>query len=169
MLLCDADNLSDHQSYIHKHPHELLDSVVKERFDQVFRLNRGRAFYSSLVTCQAVFEEVFLSSQPLALQINLRLSSAGGESYSVQNRCQPPLLPPPINPTEAANSAQPPPCQPGAFYSNLPSVQALIFANFLIYKRFRLRPAPEKVRIIGAMILPSTVVLQFCFNQRLQH
>ncbi|WP_374367498.1 hypothetical protein, partial [Stutzerimonas sp.] len=39
----------------------------------------------------AVFEEVFLSSQPLALQINLRLSSAGGESYSVQNRCQPPL------------------------------------------------------------------------------
>ena len=55
----------------HKHPHELLDSVVKERFDQVFRLNRGRAFYSSLVSRQAVFEEVFLSSQPLALPINL--------------------------------------------------------------------------------------------------
>ncbi|MBU1459822.1 MAG: hypothetical protein KKC89_09710, partial [Gammaproteobacteria bacterium] len=51
--------------------HELLDSVVKERFDQVFRLNRGRAFYSSLVSRQAVFEEVFLSSQPLALPINL--------------------------------------------------------------------------------------------------
>ncbi|WP_219725323.1 hypothetical protein, partial [Stutzerimonas stutzeri] len=47
------------------------DSVVKERFDQVFRLNRGRAFYSSLVSRQAVFEEVFLSSQPLALPINL--------------------------------------------------------------------------------------------------
>ena len=91
MLLCDADNLSDHQSYIHKHPHELLDSVVKERFDQAFRLNRGRAFYSSLVTCQAVFEEVFLSPQPLALQINVRLSLAGDESYSVQIRCQPPL------------------------------------------------------------------------------
>jgi hypothetical protein len=90
VLLCDADNLSDHQSYIHKHPHELLDSVVKERFDQVFRLNRGRAFYSSLVTCQAVFEEFFVSSQPLALSINSHLSSAGGESYSVQNRCQPP-------------------------------------------------------------------------------
>ncbi|MEN2509424.1 hypothetical protein V8Z77_21255, partial [Stutzerimonas stutzeri] len=49
----------------------MLDSVVKERFDQVFRLNRGRAFYSSLVSRQAVFEEVFLSSQPLALPINL--------------------------------------------------------------------------------------------------
>ncbi|WP_219725331.1 hypothetical protein, partial [Stutzerimonas stutzeri] len=46
------------------------DSVVKERFDQVFRLNRGRAFYSSLVSRQAVFEEVFLSSQPLAPPIN---------------------------------------------------------------------------------------------------
>ena len=55
----------------HKHPHELLDSVVKERFDQVFRLNRGRASYSSLVSRQAVFEEVFLSSQPLTLPINL--------------------------------------------------------------------------------------------------
>ena len=146
MLLCDADNLSDHQSYIHKHPHELLDSVVKERFDQVFRLNRGRAFYSSLVSRQAVFEEVFLSSQPLALQINLCLSSAGGESYSVQIRCQPP----PINPTEATNRIQPPPCQPGAFYSNPPSVQPFYFANLLIYKRFCLRTAPEVVRIIGA-------------------
>ena len=118
----------------HKHPHELLDSVVKERFDQVFRLNRGRAFYSSLVSRQAVFEEVFLSSQPLALPINL---------------------------IEAANRTQPPPCQPGAFYSNSPSVQALFFANFLIYKRFRQRPAPEKVRIIGTQIPTSTVVLRF--------
>jgi len=69
----------------------LLDSVVKERFDQVFRLNRGRAFYSSLVTCQAVLKKFLFLLKPLALQINLRLSSAGGESYSVQNRCQPPL------------------------------------------------------------------------------
>jgi len=68
----------------------LLDSVVKERFDQVFRLNRGRAFYSSLVSRQAVFEEVFLSSQPLALSISQSLSSAGGEFYSAQTRCQPP-------------------------------------------------------------------------------
>ncbi|WP_236692398.1 hypothetical protein, partial [Pseudomonas sp. FeS53a] len=31
----------------------------KERFDQVFRLNRGRAFYSSLSFCQAVFRRIF--------------------------------------------------------------------------------------------------------------
>ncbi|MAX89113.1 MAG: hypothetical protein CMK99_00005, partial [Pseudomonas sp.] len=53
------------------------------------------------------------------------------------------------------------PCQPGAFYSNAPSVQALFFANFLIYKRFRQRPAPEKVRIIGTQILTSTIVWGF--------
>ncbi|WP_178099512.1 hypothetical protein, partial [Stutzerimonas degradans] len=86
-----ADNLATIQSYIHKHPHELLDSVVKERFDQAFRLNRGRAFYSSPSHCQAVFFENLFSTQPLAASINLHLSSAGGESYSVQNRCQPPL------------------------------------------------------------------------------
>ncbi|MAX90633.1 MAG: hypothetical protein CMK99_07820, partial [Pseudomonas sp.] len=64
----------------------------------------------------------------------------------------------PINLTEATNRAKPPPCQPGAFYSNSPSVQAFIFANFLIFKRFRQRPAPEKVRIIGTQILTSTVL-----------
>ncbi|WP_278349464.1 hypothetical protein, partial [Stutzerimonas kunmingensis] len=56
----------------------------------------------------------------------------------------------PINPTEAANRIQPPPCQPGAFYLNPPSVQPFYFANLLIYKRFFLRTAPEVVRIIGA-------------------
>ncbi|WP_374368218.1 hypothetical protein, partial [Stutzerimonas sp.] len=40
--------------------------------------------------------------------------------------------PPPINPTEAANRIQPPPCQPGAFYSNPPSVKPFYFANLLI-------------------------------------
>ncbi|MBU1460070.1 MAG: hypothetical protein KKC89_10975, partial [Gammaproteobacteria bacterium] len=71
------------------------------------------------------------------------------------------LQPLPINLIEAANRTQPPPCQPGAFYSNSPSVQALFFANFLIYKRFRQRPAPEKVRIIGTQIPTSTVVFVF--------
>ncbi|MBU0562384.1 MAG: hypothetical protein KJ890_02370 [Gammaproteobacteria bacterium] len=56
----------------------------------------------------------------------------------------------PINPTEAANRIQPPPCQPGAFYSNPRSVQPFYFDNLLIYKRFFLRTAPEVVRIIGA-------------------
>ncbi|RMH99944.1 hypothetical protein EA798_04345, partial [Pseudomonas songnenensis] len=56
----------------------------------------------------------------------------------------------PTNLTEATNRAQPPPCQPGAFYSNSPSVQPFYLANRLIYKRFCLRTAPEVVRMIGA-------------------
>ncbi|TCD18350.1 hypothetical protein E0D86_20400, partial [Pseudomonas sp. IC_126] len=51
--------------------------------------------------------------------------------------------------------------QPGAFYSNSPSVQALNFANFLICKRFRLGPAPEKVRIIGTQKCLSTAFLNY--------
>ncbi|HAJ88296.1 MAG TPA: hypothetical protein DCP33_15605, partial [Pseudomonas sp.] len=54
-----------------------------------------------------------------------------------------------INPTEATNRTQPPPCQRGAFYSNPPPVQPFYVANLLIYKRFCLRTAPEVVRIIG--------------------
>ncbi|RRW23548.1 hypothetical protein EGJ36_15155, partial [Stutzerimonas stutzeri] len=54
-----------------------------------------------------------------------------------------------INPTEATNRTQPPPCQRGAFYSNPPPVQPFYLANLLIYKRFCLRAAPEVVRIIG--------------------
>ncbi|WP_220791114.1 hypothetical protein, partial [Aquipseudomonas ullengensis] len=38
------------------------------------------------------FEEFFVSSQPLALPICLRFTSAGGEFYSVKTRCQPPLF-----------------------------------------------------------------------------
>ena len=150
MLLCDADNLSDHQSYIHKHPHELLDSVVKERFDQVFRLNRGRAFYSSLVTCQAVFEEFFFLLNRLRFRSTCVSHQREANHTAFKTAVNHLFQPLPINPTEAANRIQLPPCQPGVFYSNPPSVQPFYFANLLIYKRFCLRAAPEVVRIIGA-------------------
>jgi len=127
----------------------LLDSVVKERFDQAFRLNRGRAFYSSLVSRQAVFEEVFLSSQPLMPSINRSLSSAGGAFYSVQTRCQPSLSPPSIEPTEAPTGLNHRPVSPAHSTRIRRPCKPLFKANFLIYKRFRQGPAPEKVRIIG--------------------
>ena len=61
---------------LHKHPHELLDSVVKEHFDQAFRLNRSRAFYASHSCCQALFRNFrFYSSactyEPLLIQEQL--------------------------------------------------------------------------------------------------
>ncbi len=95
MLLCDADNLATIQSYIHKHPHELLDSVVKERFDQAFRLNRGRAFYSSLSHCQAVFSKIsfLLNRLPLRSIFISRQREANHTAFktAVNHLFQPPL------------------------------------------------------------------------------
>jgi hypothetical protein len=130
----------------------LLDSVVKERFGEVFRLNRGRAFYSSPSICQAVFEEFFVSSQPLALQI--RTSSRQREAHSTAfktavNHLFQPLS---IYLIEATNKIKPPPCQSGAFYSNSPSGQSLFSSNSLNFKEFSERTAPEVVRIIGDQI-----------------
>ncbi len=42
----------------HKHPHELLDSVVKERWLSLSSQPR-RAFYSSLILRQAIFRSSF--------------------------------------------------------------------------------------------------------------
>ncbi|WP_258188519.1 hypothetical protein, partial [Stutzerimonas stutzeri] len=123
---------------------QLLKSVSIKPFVSTEAAHSTAAF----LTVKLFFENLF-STQPLAASINLHLSSAGGESYSVQNRCQPPLQPLSINPTEATNRTQPPPCQRGAFYSNPPPVQPFYLANLLIYKRFCLRTAPEVVRIIG--------------------
>ncbi|MDT3709354.1 MAG: hypothetical protein ROZ65_04325 [Pseudomonadaceae bacterium] len=100
---------------------QLLKSVSIKSFVST----EAAHFTAAFLTVKLFFENLF-STQPLAAPINLYLSSAGGESYSVQNRCQPPLSPLPINPTEATNRTQPPPCQPGAFYSNPPPAQPSI-------------------------------------------
>ncbi|WP_208605796.1 hypothetical protein, partial [Phytopseudomonas punonensis] len=62
-----------------------------------------RASYSSLISCQVVFEELFLSSQHLAAPDQIIFSPAGGAFYSVTNRCQHPLLPPSITPDRTIN------------------------------------------------------------------
>ena len=59
----------------HKHPHELLDSVVKERWLSLSSQPR-RASYSSLISCQAILKISF-QLQPLALPINSRLLVSG--------------------------------------------------------------------------------------------
>ena len=54
---------------LHKHPHELLDSVVKERWLSLSSQPR-RAFYSSLILRQ-VISKISFQSQPLAPSINI--------------------------------------------------------------------------------------------------
>ncbi|MCQ4273718.1 hypothetical protein NA655_22035, partial [Pseudomonas kuykendallii] len=112
----------------HKHPHELLDSVVKERFDQVFRLNRGRAFYSSLSICQAYFRKSLFYSTACRFR-SFKLLVSGRRILQRSNPLSTPLFPLPIISIEATNRIKPPPCQPGAFYSNPPPMQPSLFAQ----------------------------------------
>jgi hypothetical protein len=65
---------------------QLLKSVSIKPFASTEAAHSTAAF----LTVKLFFENLF-STQPLAASTNLHLSSAGGESYSVQNRCQPPL------------------------------------------------------------------------------
>src|SRR5690606_32391676 len=78
----------------HKHPHELLDSVVKEQLVKYFVSTEAAHSTAALQSVKLFFE--FLSgatsfySTTCAFDQNF-FSPAGGAFYSVQNRCQPPL------------------------------------------------------------------------------
>ncbi|WP_339414049.1 hypothetical protein, partial [Pseudomonas sp. EA_35y_Pfl2_R5] len=78
-------------------------------------------------------------------------SSAGGEFYSVSNRCQPPLLPPSIISTEPLQT-QTPPHEEEAHFTQLSLLCKPSFKyNLLFYKRFKELHTPEELRIIGTM------------------
>ncbi|MGF6151176.1 hypothetical protein QFZ84_002153, partial [Pseudomonas fluorescens] len=72
----------------HKHPHELLDSVVKERLVKIFRLNRGAHSTAASVAVKRLFSEVFKVSFATSTTCASDLSLAGGEFYSVTRCCQ---------------------------------------------------------------------------------
>ena len=78
-----------HQSYSTSTHTNCLIQFVKERFDQVFRLNRGRAFYSSLSICQAALKNFSFLLNRLA-EPKQSFRSAGGAYYSIRKHCQPP-------------------------------------------------------------------------------
>ncbi|MGA3797505.1 hypothetical protein ACPCYX_06960, partial [Pseudomonas fluorescens] len=73
---------------LHKHPHELLDSVVKERLVKIFRLNRGAHSTAASFAVKWYFSEVFQVSFSTSTTCASDLSSAGGEFYSVTRCCQ---------------------------------------------------------------------------------
>jgi hypothetical protein len=53
-VTCDADNQLT-SVLQHKHPHELLDSVVKERVVEIFRLSRGAHSTAASVAVKRLF------------------------------------------------------------------------------------------------------------------
>ena len=78
----------------HKHPHELLDSVVKEQLAKLFVSTEAAHSTAALFSVKLFFEfisgETLFYSTTCAFDQNF-FSPAGGAFYSVQNRCQPPL------------------------------------------------------------------------------
>ena len=79
----------------HKHPHELLDSIVKERWVDSFVSTEARILQQRQLLSSGYFKQVSkfpLQLQPLALRSTSRLSLAGGEFYSVSTRCQLPFF-----------------------------------------------------------------------------
>ena len=144
----------------HKHPHELLDSVVKEQW-LILSSQPRRAFYSSLIFRQVVFRSYFPKKTFLLNRLRLRsasgISLAGGEFYSVSNRCQPPLSPPPITSTETPTSSNHHLVSPAHSTQLSLLYNPSFYANFLFYKRFAERPAPEEVRIIGPTETASSI------------
>jgi hypothetical protein len=103
-----------------------------------------------------LFFENFFSTQSLAASPNLQPLEAGGESYSVNFRCQPPFSPPRsirprhqqrhnLRPASAAHSTR---------IRHLCNPFQL--SNLLIQKAFLLQFAAKVVRIIGGFGWAST-------------
>ncbi|WP_339526275.1 hypothetical protein, partial [Pseudomonas sp. EA_35y_Pfl2_R111] len=112
----------------HKHPHELLDSVVKERVVDSFVSTEARILQQPHLPSSyfsKFFPKKFFLLNHLHPRPTSSFSLAGGEFYSVSNRCQPPLQPLPIYLIEATNRIKPPPRQPGAFYTAYTALQPL--------------------------------------------
>ncbi len=80
-------------SLSHKHPHELLDSVVKERLVDSFVSTEARILRLPQSLSSVYFEVFQRISNNFNHLTRFDLSLAGGEFYSVSNRCQPPFSP----------------------------------------------------------------------------
>jgi len=123
----------------HKHPHELLDSVVKERFDGTEGLNRGRAFYAAHPACQALAERFFVSAQSLTTATRTSRISQREANHTALNHT-----------VNLASTSSPPPLAD--------SSQPNHSSNSLILKEFSAAPRCEVGRIIGKSAPPSTII-----------
>ena len=136
----------------HKHPHELLDSVVKERAVDPFVSTEARVLQQPHLPSSyfsKFFPKKFFLLNHLRFRSTCSFSSAGGEFYSVSNRCQPPLLPLSIISTEPLQTQTHHP-EEEAHSTQLSLLCNPLFKyNFLFYKKFKEPQTPEEVRIIG--------------------
>ncbi|MDR8014675.1 hypothetical protein, partial [Ectopseudomonas guguanensis] len=109
----------------HKHPHELLDSVVKEQLVKLFVSTEAAHSTAAFLSVKLFFEEFFLSTQPLAPSI--RTSSLQREAHSTAFKTAVNHLfqPPSIHSNEAPTGSNHHPVDRRAFYTPDSALQAL--------------------------------------------
>ena len=150
-VTCDADNLAT-SVLQHKHPHELLDSVVKERWVKSVSSQPRRAFYSVLCVCQAV---IFRSFQSFLCNFNhLRFVRLG---VSRQREANSTALQPAVNHLFHRCRFR---------HLNRSPSSLLTSYNSLIIKEFSVSSAPEVGRIIERFRGASSTYLDFIPNSK---
>jgi len=136
----------------HKHPHELLDSVVKERAVDSFVSTEARILQQPHLPSSCFskfFPKKFFLLNHLRFRSASNFSSAGGEFYSVSNRCQPPLLPLFDQLTEPPTGSNHHPASPAHSTQLSLLCNPSLKSNLLFYKKFKKPHTPEELRIIG--------------------
>lgn len=125
-VTCDADNLVDYQSDSTSTHTNCLIQLLKSVSIKPFVSTEAAHSTAALCLVKLFLKKFFF----LLNRLRFRSARASRQREANSTAFKPAvnrlLKPLSINLTEATNRTQPPPCQPGAFYSNLPSVQALI-------------------------------------------
>jgi len=128
LSICDADNLADYQSYLTSTHTNCLIQLLKSVSIKSFVSTEAAHSTAALFLVKLFLKKFFFLLNRLRFRSTCVSRQREANHTASETAVNHLFTPPPINPTEAANSAQPPPCQPGAFYSNSPSVQALILS-----------------------------------------
>jgi len=132
----------------HKHPHELLDSVVKERMVKSFVSTEARILQQPHLP-SSDFENFFSISTTCAFDQHLASRQREANSTAFQTAVNRLFLPPPIISTEPLQTQTLPP-EEEAHSTQLSLLCNPYFKyNFLFYKKFKELLTPEEVRIIG--------------------
>src|SRR3989338_1515330 len=132
----------------HKHPHELLDSVVKERVVKSFVSTEARILKQPH-SSSSDFENFFSISTTCASDQHLASRQRKANSTAFQTTVNRLFLPLPIISTEPLQTQTPPP-EEEAHSTQLSLLCNPYFKyNFLFYKKFKELLTPEEVRIIG--------------------
>ena len=132
----------------HKHPHELLDSVVKERVVKSFVSTEARILQQPHLT-SSDFENFFSISTTCAFDQHLASREQEANSTAFQAAVNRLFLPLPIISTEPLQTQTLPP-EEEAHSTQLSLLCNPYFKyNFSFYKKFKELLTPEEVRIIG--------------------